>query len=244
MKEILENISASPRLRRFTASYLLLYFIITLSVNLLQKFVPVINTFAGGYIKDFIVCLIDASMIYGLVRGIVNKNYRIGEAISSFAETENYIHYLIYAAVNTAYSALYSYVSSLTAASSYIATVGWILSVFFILIKFMLNFALVRLYFDKLIYGNKKLNLSEVVKSTAKLISDHPGRIATAEIVFLIAKYVSIIIGTLFVSTFSQGLGSHWAISFSASCLTTVQFGALIYIWPMYYLYYKETCEM
>jgi len=59
----------------------------------------------------------------------------------------------------------------------------------------------------------------------------------------LFVRYASLIFGTLLVSVATGIIGTHWAVSFIGSCIVSIQFGALIYSWPVYYLYYKETCE-
>ena len=94
MREIFENVSGSPRLRRFTTSYLMIYFIITLSVNLLIRYLPILDTTALVHVKNLVVYFIEGALLYGLIRGIVTKNYRVGDGIASFCETENYIFYL------------------------------------------------------------------------------------------------------------------------------------------------------
>ena len=243
MNNIFESVCASPRLRRFSTSYMLLYFIIMLSVNLISQYAPIVDSFAGGYIKDFIVFLIEGALLYGLVRGICNKDYRLSDALSSFGDTKNYLYYLIYATVNTVYNVVYSLASGLTAEGSALATLGTVLVVLLTIIRFVINFALVRLYFDKILFGAEKLDVVKVCKASADTVVHKPLRILAAEIMMLIVKYVSIFFGALLVMALTSAIGTHWAVSFIGTCIVTVQFGALIYSWPVYYLYYKETCE-
>lgn len=243
MKNIFESVSASPRLRRFATSYMLLYFIIMLTVNLLSKYAPIVNAFAGGFVKDFAVYLIEGALMYGLIRGICNKNYRMGDALASFGETKNYLYYLTYAVVNTVYNIVYSLASDLTAEGSALATLGTVLTVVLTIVRFVINFALVRLYFDKILFKAEKLDLAAVCKACVDTVIHKPLRIVAAEIMMFIVKYVAVFFGTLFVMALTSMIGTHWAISFVATCFVTIQFGALIYSWPVYYLYYKETCE-
>jgi hypothetical protein len=243
MRNIFESVSASPRLRRFATSYMLLYFIITVSVNLIGKYLPSVNTFAGGHIKSFIVFLIEGALLYGLIRGISDKDYRMNKALSSFTETENYIYYLIYASVNTLYNVIFSFISPLTADGSSLVVVGWVLTVTLNVFRFILNFALVRLYFEKILFKSESLEPGRVVRSCIETVKNKPLRIVAAEIMMLIVKYVSVFFGTLIVMFLTSMVGTHWAVGFLGSCLVAVQFGALIYSWPVYYLYYKETCE-
>ncbi len=244
MREILENVSGSPRLRRFTTSYLMIYFIITLSVNLLVKYMPILNTTLLVHVKNLVVYFIEGALLYGLIRGIVSKNYRFGDGIASFGETENYIFYLAYAAVNTIYSAVYSIMSTLTEKEGAVGTVGTVLTVVLLVFRLIINFGLVRLYFDKLLFGRKTLDLGGVLRGSVNTASDHTKRIIKAELMLVAVKYVSTLLGVAIMSVVAPGVDGHWAVSFITTCLVTVQFGALIYVWPVYYLYYKETCEM
>ena len=243
MRNIFESVSASPRLRRFAASYMLIYFIITVSINLVGQYLPVVNAFAGGHVKAFVVFLIEGALLFGLIRGISDKDYRMNKALSSFTETENYLYYLIYAAVNTVYNVIFSLVSPLTAEGSSFAAVGWVLTVIINVFRFVLNFALVRLYFEKILFKSNTLDIAHVCKDCLLTVKNKPLRIVAAEAMMLIVKYVAVFFGTLIVMFLTSMVGTHWAVSFLGSCLVAVQFGALIYSWPVYYLYYKETCE-
>ena len=243
MKNIFESVSASPRLRRFATSYMLLYFIIMLTVNLIGKYAPIINIFAGGYVKDFVVYLIEGALLYGLIRGICNKDYRMSDALASFGEMKNYLYYLTYAVVNTVYNIVYSLASGLTADGSALATLGTVLVVLLTIFRLAINFALVRLYFDKILFCADTFDPVSVCKACIDTVIHNPLRIVAAEIMMLIVKYVAVFFGTLFVMALTSMIGTHWAISFVATCFVTIQFGALIYSWPVYYLYYKETCE-
>ena len=243
MKDILDSVSASPRLRRFTTYYMMLYFAVTLAVNLLVRYVPVINDFAGGHVKSFVIFLIEGALMYGLIRGIVTKSYNIGDAVGAFGETENYLFYLAYAVINTAYGVLYSLVSMLSEKSGTLGTIGLILSALFIVVRFLVNFALVRLYFDKILFGAKKLDIAGVCKACADVFVNKPLRLFAAEGMLLLVKYIATLLGSVIVAMTISAFGDHWAISFIATCFVTIQFGALIYVWPVYYLYYKETCE-
>ena len=243
MRNIFESVSASPRLRRISASYMMLYFIIMLAVNLLGRFVPVLDRFLGGYIKDFIVFFVEGALLYGLIRGISEKDYRLNRSLSSFGDTKNYVYYLIYAAVNTAYNMIFSLVSMLTADGSQLTTLGWVLTVVINIVRFILNFALVRLYFEKILFAKETLDLSSVCRSIVSTVRNKPLRIVAAEIMMLFVRYASVFFGTLIVMFMTSMIGTHWTVSFIGSTLVSIQFGALIYSWPVYYLYYKETCE-
>lgn len=243
MRTIFESVSASPRLRRFSASYMLLYFIIMLTVNLLSKFLPSLDIFLGGYVKDFAVFLIEGALLYGLIRGIFEKDYRLHRSLSSFGDTKNYMYYLVYAVVNTIYNVIFDLVSLLTVEGSALVTLGWVLTVIINLVRFILNFALVRLYFEKILFAKEKLDLLHVCRSVVLTVKNKPLRIVAAEIMMLFVRYASLIFGTLLVSVATGIIGTHWAVSFIGSCIVSIQFGALIYSWPVYYLYYKETCE-
>ena len=244
MREIFENVSGSPRLRRFTTSYLMVYFIITLSVNLLIRYLPILDTTALVHVKNLVVYFVEGALLYGLIRGIVTKNYRFGDGIASFGETENYIFYLAYSIVNTLYNALYSLTTLLADKEGAVGIVGTVLTVVLLVFRLLINFGLVRLYFEKLVFGNKNLNVGSVFRGSIKTVSEHPKRIILAELMPVAVKYVSTLMGVAIISVVSPGVDSHWMVSFVTSCLVTVQFGALVYVWPVYYLYYKETCEM
>ena len=243
MRNIFESVSASPRLRRFSASYMMLYFIIMLTVNLFIKLFPVIDAFPIGYIKDLAVFLVEGALLYDLISGISEKDYRLSRSLASFSNAKNYPYYLIYAAVNTVYSALFDLVSLTTAEGSSIASIGWVLTVVINLIRFLLNFALVRLFFERILFKKETLDLAHVCRSCLDTVIHKPLRIVAAEVMMFLVKYASVFFGTLLVMFMTSMVGTHWAVSFVGSTLVSIQFGALIYSWPVYYLYYKETCE-
>ena len=222
---------------------MLLYFIITVTVNLVGKYLPVVDSFAGGHVKSFVVFLIEGTLLFGLVRGIADKDYRMNKALSSFGEAENYVYYLVYAIANTVYNVLFSLASPLAADGSKVIVIGYVLTIALNLFRFILNFALVRLYFEKILFKSCSLEFGRIVMSCIETIKNKPLRIVAAEVMMLIVQYVSVFFATLLVMFMTSMVGTHWAVSFIGSCLVAVQFGALIYSWPVYYLYYKETCE-
>lgn len=242
MRDIFEKVSSSPRLRRFSTSYMILYLIITMSISLIGKLLPVVNTFAGGYVKTFVVYLIEGALLFGLVRGICDKDYKLSRALSSFSESENYVYYLAYALAKTVYDVIAQLVSRLAAGGGAFGAVGWVLMITLTVFGFILNFALVRLYFEKIIYKNTSLDIKRVVNCCIDTVKNKPGRIASAEIMMLVVNYVSALLATFLATPFSEE-PIYWAVSFVASALLSIRFGALIYSWPVYYLYYKETCE-
>ena len=243
MRNIFESVSASPRLRRFATSYMLIYFTITVALNLVGKYLPIVNSFAGGHVKSFVVSLIEGALLFGLIRGIADKDYRMNKALASFGESENYIYYLVYAAANTLYNLIFELASPLTAEGNKLIAIGYVLTITLNLVKFILNFALVRLYFEKILFKSQSLDLGRVCNSCIDTVKNKPLRIVAAEVMMLIVRYVSVFFATLLVMFMTSMVGTHWAVSFVGSCLVAVQFGALIYSWPVYYLYYKETCE-
>ena len=243
MKNIFESVSASPRLKRFCASYMLLYFIIMLVVNLTGKLFPFLDSLIIGNVKDLAVYLIEGALLYGLIQGISEKDYRMTRSLSSFTDTNNYVYYLIYAGVKTVYSISFDLISPLTNAEGGIATFGWVLTVAVNIVGFVINFALTRLYFEKILFKSERLDLVKVCRSCFETIKQKPLRIVGAEVMMLIVKYVAVVFGTILVMFMTSMVGTHWAVSFVGSTLVSIQFGALIYSWPVYYLYYKETCE-
>lgn len=246
MKDIFESVSSSPRTKRFSATYLLVYFFITVAFNMLTRLIPMPSGWLGTvaeYAVSFVALLIEGALIFGLIRGITQKNYHFNEQIVSFAETENYAYYLIYALIKLAYKIACGFISSFSDVEGIVGTVANVLSVVMIAIELILNLYIVRLYFDKIFKSKEKLDLIEPLRDCIGVLRKQTGKFALVELVKLVVGYVAFIFGVLLTGVLTSAIGTHWAVSFIATCLVTVQFGALIYVWPVYYLYYKEIFE-
>jgi hypothetical protein len=238
MKEVFDSVSDSPRLRRFSTSYVLIYFILTLVFNLVFKLVPVLNTFAGGYPKSFVVFLFDAALLYGLIRGIVTKNYKIGDTLGSFADVSAYPLYLTYAGINLALEILAGVISG---AVKNIAALSIAVTVVFFILELLVNFFIVRLFFDRILLKSRTMNFKGVFESCKNVLANKASRVVSIEVMNIVVNFISLTVLT-FVSVYLPK--NNDTVSFVLTCLSTVKLGMLIYTWPIYYLYYKDTFEL
>lgn len=237
MKEVFDSVSESPRLRRFTTSYVLIYFIITLVFNLVTEYLPILGRFLGGHPFKLVIYLVEAALTYGLVKGIVTKNYRISDALGSFGDSAAYPVYATYAALYLVFNVTQDLVSKIV---SGMATVGLILSIAFLLLRLFINFFMVRVYFGKILLNEKGVDFKGALDDCLGVLKKAPGRVISIEVMKLVVNFVAASLSVLLAGM----LPAHSTVSFALSCLMTVQFGMLIYSWPVYYIYYKETFDL
>ena len=81
---------ASRRLKIFTAYYAMMYVVILLIFNFVATMVPFFSAGVGRIIFKFITLIIDAPFFYGLVRGIINKNYNAAAELGAFTEVKKF----------------------------------------------------------------------------------------------------------------------------------------------------------
>ena len=237
MKEVFDSVSESPRLRRFTTSYVLIYFIITLVFNLVTEYLSILDSFLGGHPFKLVIYLAEAALTYGLVKGIVTKNYRISDALGSFGDSAAYLVYATYAALYLVFNVTQGLVSKIV---SGMATVGLILSIAFLLLRLFINFFMVRVYFGKILLNEKGVDFKGALDDCLGVLKKAPGRVISIEVMKLVVNFVAASLSVLLAGM----LPAHSTVSFALSCLMTVQFGMLIYSWPIYYIYYKETFDL
>ena len=237
MKEVFDSVSESPRLRRFTTSCVLIYFIITLVFNLLTGYFPILSSFLGGHPFKMVMYLVEAALTYGIVKGIVTKNYRISDALGSFGDSAAYPLYATYAVLYIIFGIVQELVSKPV---SGMATVGLVISIVFLLLRLFINFLMVRAYFGSILLNEKGVDFKNVWSDCLRILKNAPGRVVSIEAMKLIVNFVAVSLSVLLAGI----LPAHGAVSFALTCLITVQFGMLIYSWPVYYIYYKETFDL
>lgn len=230
---------ASRRMKIFTAYYAMLYVIICLVLNLLNTNVAFFKDGAGQIVYSLIAVTVQAPFIYGLVRGLATKDYRISEGLKAFGETKNYGVYGMYIAVTVVFDALEFGVSLLgTDKEGSVLIASTVLSAVLTLFKLVLNMFFVKLYLDA-INADGRLDLSRTLKGCIGLLTKKPLKIVAAELLMLIAGGASTVISIMLVGL----LPKHWVVPLIVTSINSVQYGFIIISWPVYYLYYKNSFE-
>lgn len=229
MNSIIDSVTASRRLKIFMTYYVMVYVAASLLLNLLKNYVSFFDGDVGKVVFALISLLIKAPIIYGMVRGIVNKNYKISSALCAFFEVKNYGVYALYALINIAYELVYALVSGLAAGA---------LSIVLIVVRLLINFYLVELYFESIDAGGK-LSLGKSLKGCARVLGKYPLKVLGAELLLLVSNAVAFLISSTFISVLPQ----HAAVELVILSLNDILYGFLILVWPVYYLYYKYLLE-
>lgn len=237
MNSIIDSVMASRRLKIFTAYYAMIYVVVNLLLNLLATGVPFFVEGVGKLVFKLIALVIQAPFIYGLVRGIITKEYSVSKALGAFGEAGNYLTYGAYIAISLAYELLGMAIVPLGKAEGALLTVGTVLYVIHALLKFFLNLFLVKMYFDSIDNGN--LSLVASVRGCGRLLSKKPMKFVSAELFMFVVGGIAMIIS----STVANVLPQHWSVSLILSCINSVQYGFIILSWPVYYLYYRWAFE-
>ena len=71
MNEVIDAVMSGKRLKKFAAKYALLFFCLTLAVSALKLTVPFFKNPFGSYLLTLFSLVIEAPLVYGLMRGIV-----------------------------------------------------------------------------------------------------------------------------------------------------------------------------
>ena len=236
MIDIFTNVMNSRRLRRFLAFYTLAYLAMCVALNFVGSF------FEGvvlNYLFKLLNYTVQAPFIFGCVRGIVTKDLRFGKGIAAFGEVDKYPFYLAYILLNTAYDIVYSLVSDLSGVEGAMATVGTVLLALMLVIRVLMNFLSVGVYFNAIFFDGSKpvFSISRIFGGFRNALTKKPGRVVAAEVFMLVANFLSLQIAV----TLAQILPTHNVVPFILTCLSGVQFGFIILTWPIYYLYCRET---
>ena len=237
MNSIIDSVMASRRLKIFTAYYAMMYVVILLIFNFVATIVPFFSAGVGRIIFKLITLIIDAPFFYGLVRGIINKNYNAAAELGAFTEVKNFGAYGAYIGVNLVYAIIGMLIEPLGQTTGTLYTVGSILYVVYTLFQFVLNMFLVKLYIDSIDSGN--VSFTATLKGCAKLLKNKPMKFVAAELFMLVVGLAV----TLISSTIAGLLPEHVSVSIILSCINSVQYGFIILSWPVYYLYYRWAFE-
>lgn len=238
MNAIIDSVMASRRLKIFTAYYAMIYVIINLLLSLVNSSVPFFATDPGKIVYKLVAAMIQAPFIYGLVRGIVTKDYKVSAGLSAFAEVKNFGAYFAYVAVTLAYELINMLIGSAAAAEGGNQTVLLVISAIVALLRFIINFFLVKMYFDS-IDNEGRPDLGRTVKGCVGLLTKRPLKLVWAELFMFIASCAVTVISVVL----AQILPKHWVVGSVIACLNSVQYGFIILSWPVYYLYYKASFE-
>lgn len=241
MSEAISAVLASPRLKRFSATYAMIYIVICLIFNYIGS-LSVFSSFPMSYVVLLVSLAVQAPFMFGCIRGIVTKNYNFSKGIGCFGEFDKYPFYLAYIAINFVYEIIYDLVFSLTDKEGAMQTVGLALSIVSLLVRILLNFLVIRIYFDAIFYdgGKPKFSISHSFKGFAQVIESKPGKLIAAEILMWVVGFLSLRLAT----TLASFLPTHAIVAPLLSCLVAVQFGLIVLTWPVYYLYYKAICDL
>ena len=237
MNSIIDSVMASRRLKIFTAYYAMMYVVILLILNLVANMVPFFSAGAGRIIFKFITLVIQAPFFYGLVRGIVNKDYNVAKGIAAFTEIGNFTSYGMYIAVSLVYEIAGMAIEPLGQATGNLYTVGLVLYTVHAILQFVKNLLLVKLYLDSI--ENGKISIGTTLKGCGTLLAKRPLKFVCAELFMLVAGLAVTVISSMLAGL----LPGHWSVSLVLSCINSVQYGFIILSWPVYYLYYKSAFD-
>ena len=196
--------------------------------------VPFFGAGSGKIIFKLITLIIQAPFFYGLVRGIINKDYNVAKGLAAFTETGNFASYGVYIAVSLVYEIAGMAIEPLGQATGDLYSVGLVLYTVHAILQFFINLLLVKLYFDSIEKG--KLSIGATLKGCGTLLAKRPMKFVAAEVFMLVAGLAVTVISSMLAGL----LPGHWSVSLVLSCINSVQYGFIILSWPVYYLYYKS----
>ena len=176
--------------------------------------------------------------MYGLIRGIVKKDYRVRESLGAFFDTKAYGAYGVYVAVILMSEGLNYLVTILADFGGAWAIVAEVISYVLILLTLLINCYLVKVYFDSIDNGGAVVPLKSF-SACVRAVKTAPLKIVGVEVLLIVAKYLSLYVSALFIALLPQ----NWIISLVVACLNEIIYGFLILLWPIYYLYYKTIFE-
>ena len=241
MSEIISKVLGSRRLKRFSATYAMMYVVMSLILN----YISTLSIFDGAlmsYVFVLISMTVQAPFMFGCIRGIVTRDYNVGKGLGCFGEVDKYPFYLAYIVLNVGYEIIYGLVFSLTDNEGALQFVGLALSIVFLLVRILLNVLIIKIYFDAIFAEREKprFSISASFNGFLSVISEKPGKIIAAEFLMWLFGFFSLQLG----SSLAGLLPQHSIVPLLLSCFVAVQFGMITLTWPVYYLYYKETCDI
>lgn len=238
MSEVISAVLANRRLRRFTATYAMMFVVISLILNYIKTF-SVFDKPPLSLLYMLVSVAVQAPFMFGCIRGIVTKNYSVAKGLGAFAEKDKYVFYLAYIAVNVIYEMSYAAVLSLASAGGTLGSVGIVLTVIMIIVRILLNALVIKIYLDAIFFEREKPRflIGNIFRGFLKAISDKPGRIIAAEAFTWVVNFVSLRLA----SSLAGILPAHDIVPLALSCAAAVQFGFIILSWPIYYIYFRET---
>ena len=238
MNSIIDSVTASRRLKIFMTYCVMTYVVLNLLLNLLKNYVSFFGGGTGALVYAFISLLVKAPLIYGMVRGIVTKNYKFSSSLGAFGEVKNYGVYAAYAIVNITYEIIYALIDGFSKDGGTLAAVAGALSVILIVARLLINFYLVELYFESIDVSGK-LALGKSIKGCSRVLGKYPLKVLGAELLMLASNAVAFLISSTFISM----LPKNDAVSLIILSLNDILYGFLILVWPVYYLYYRYLLE-
>jgi len=224
MKDIIDSVSASRRLKIFTAYYAFLYIAICLALNLIYEYIPFFSSDVGKWIYKFADVLIKAPLMYGLIRGIVTKNYHFADGVASFGESKNYATYAVYIGVGMVHELVAFLLSKINFGA---------ITVLAVILQLIVNYYLVILYFVAINNDGKALPL-KALDTCVDRLKGRWGGVITVEIFMFAVSFLSLLISSMA----AEFLPKHESVSLILTCINELQYGFLVVTWPIYYLYY------
>ncbi len=241
MNAIIDSVTASRRLKKFTAFYAVLYIALNLALEFSDKSIIGFGMGEGllAYIPYKVVAyLLQAPFVYGLVRGLVTKNYKFTDGLKAYTDVKSYAAYALYVIISLSYDMLGLPLVQLADAQGNLSSVGAVVYIAYVLLKFIVQLFLIKMFFDAIDAGGR-VDLARTVKGCINLLTHKTMKFLGAELFMLLTGLVSSII----LSTLLGFLPNHWAVVSVLNCANAVQFGFVILSWPVYYLYYRWAFE-
>ena len=238
MNSVIDSVIASRRLKIFTAYYAIIYVVFNLLLNLLSAGVPFFKESMGRVVYVLIVATVGAPFTYGLIRGLVKKDYNVKKGLGAYSETGNYLTYGIYIAVTVAHEALGAAINAGGTANKDNAVLWTVLSAALTILKFFINMFVIRLFLDGAENGGRA-SFMRTLRACGRLLSTKPLKFIGAEAFWLVIGGASMVISTMLAGL----LPAHTAVSLVVASLNSVQYGFIILSWPVYYLYYRWAFE-
>jgi hypothetical protein len=190
----------------------------------MHEYIPFFSSEIGTLVYKLVDVLIKAPFMYGLIRGIVTKNYHFAEGIASFGETQNYGVYAAYVCIGMIYEIISFFLSKINFAA---------ITVVAVIIQLLVNYYLVMMYFVAIKNDGRAL----LVKSLDVCIDKFKSKfwnVISAELFMFAVSFLSLLISSMA----AEFLPGHESVSLILTCINELQYGFLVVTWPIYYLYY------
>ena len=231
MNDAIMRVSNSPRMRRFSATFAMIYLAVDLIMNYIGL-LPLFDKAPMSYLFALLNYAVQAPLLFGFVRGVTTREYSLSKVLSAYGETDKYPFYLSYICVGMAFDIVVDLVGMIG------GTVGLVASAVMIVLRFPIKFLLVGILFDAIFSDGDKPRFSPsgIIERFTSAVTQNPARVFVAEIFMMVISFLSIYIAVML----AELLPAHWTVSYALTCLKDVQFGLIILSWPVYYLYCKS----